>query len=179
MEHGEELDPPPVEPASPQGRDALRRLEQPLQRRIAQADHDTGAEQQKLGLQEAPAHQHLLLRGRAVARRTALHHVADEDRLPLNAPRAEDLRQKLPRLSHEGQAGGVLVRAGPLPHKDEGRIHRALTKDRVRPRLAQAAAPAPGHAGPKLLPCLVSHVRIHCSSDSPRPSMSSSFKIIQ
>ena len=106
-----------------------------------------------LPVQEGRARRALLGRGRAIARRTALHDVRDvRVAAPLAADRGEHVVEEAPGLSHERLALLVLVRARALADEKPRPGPRAHAEDRLLALLAKAARAAIGDERVQLFP---------------------------
>ena len=91
-------------------------------RGLAQRYDQPRADEVDLAVEVGRARGRLLVRGRAVAGRAALHHVGDVDlAAALAADRGEHAVQQLARLAHEGVALLVLLGARTLAHEEPRR----------------------------------------------------------
>src|SRR4051794_21587155 len=113
--------------------------------RVASEGHDNRwIEDLELALQVRRAGRNLVRLRIAIARRTALDDVRDEDVLTLPADLAHELIEQRARRTDKRPALLVLVVAGTLADKDDFRFRVAFTGHSQRPGLVQWAARADG-----------------------------------
>src|SRR5205085_9297960 len=112
-------------------------------------EEQLGLEQSQLLGEERPTGRHFVGRGRAVARRTALEYVRDEDVATGEPDRGEHALEELPRVADEGPTARVLVGSGRLAYHDEPRAAAPLAEHHRRARLAEPAPPTRERGGAK------------------------------
>jgi hypothetical protein len=115
----------------------LLALQQRRYRRVAHRKYDSRTYKIKLPVQKRYACIDLILQRRPVGGWATLHDVADEDFIPLQIDRPQNIRQQLSSTSDEWTSSLVLARAGAFTHDHQSGIAWAFAGYRVRARLAE------------------------------------------
>jgi len=136
----------PLQPLAAQFRDAFLLPGDGPRRRAAQRANRLRPDRHQLPVQKLSANFHLVRLRSAVARRPALHHIADvnivagqRDAFFLRRP-FNHLRQQLPGSPHKRKSLRVFVRARSFAHKHQRRVLAAHAEHNL---IAPFVQPAP------------------------------------
>ena len=141
MERGHQRNADVLAPLSAEPGDRRIGPEQRLRRELPEGDDDLGPDRVQLRLEEGLAGLDLVRLGVAVARRPALHDVADVDLVAAVAHRGDHLRQELARRRRRrGCPGCPPPRPGPRPRRPGAAFGLPDAEDEVLAARAQLAA---------------------------------------